>query len=89
MQTIIIDTREPHEYERSHVDGAVNVPPQQFMTGSVPAVLESTSKETEIILYCRSGMRSNTVGHLLRQHGFTNIVNGVNEQHVQKLLAER
>lgn len=88
MSRIIIDTREPFEYEASHVKGAINISPQMFMTGNVPSALVSLDPNTEIILYCRSGMRSNTVGHILRQHGFTNIVNGVNEHHVAKMLAE-
>ena len=89
MTKTIIDTREPYEYELSHVDGAINIPPQDFMTSNLPALLVGLSKDDEIILYCRSGMRSNTVGHILRQHGFTNIVNGVNEHHVTKLIMER
>jgi rhodanese-related sulfurtransferase len=89
MTTTIIDTREPYEFEASHVDGAINIPPQQFMSDTLPAALDGIQPDSEIILYCRSGMRSNTVGHLLRQHGFTNIVNGVNEHHVAKLIRER
>ena len=89
MKPLIIDTREPFEYEQSHVEGAVNVSPQEFMAAELPAAFEGIAKDQEIILYCRSGMRSNTVGHMLRQQGFTNIVNGVNEHHVAKLLEER
>lgn len=89
MNTIIVDTREAFEYEQSHVEGAINIPPQKFMQPDLPEELHSTNKDVEIILYCRSGMRSNTIGHILRQHGFTNIVNGVNEHHVAKLLSQR
>jgi len=56
---------------------------------TLPPELIELPRDDEIILYCRSGMRSNTVGHILRQHGFTNIVNGVNENHVAKLIGER
>lgn len=89
MTTTIIDTREPYEYEMSHVDGAINIPPQDFMSGKLPAALSDLQPDNEIILYCRSGMRSNTVAHILGQHGFTNIVNGVNEHHVAKRLKDR
>ena len=89
MNTIIIDTREPHEYNQSHVEGSINIPPQVFMQDKLPDALVDADKATEIILYCRSGMRSNTVGHMLRAKGFTNIVNGVNENHVRKLLSQR
>lgn len=89
MKTIIIDTREPYEFEAGHVEGAVNIPPHVFASGGLPEQLTDVDPSDEVILYCRSGMRSNTVGHLLRGFGFTNIVNGTNQQHVEKLLAER
>ena len=88
MNYTIIDTREPFEYQQSHVPGAINIPPMQFMQGGVPSALAKTPKDAPIILYCRSGQRSNTCGMLLRQHGFTNLTNGKNEGHVRKLLAE-
>jgi rhodanese-related sulfurtransferase len=44
--------------------------------------LKDTPKDTELILYCRSGSRSNVSMHLLRQYGFTNLVNGINKEQV-------
>lgn len=83
---LIIDTREPHEYRASHVDGAINIPPMEFMTGRIPDALSDVPKNTEVILYCRSGQRSNTCSQILRQHGFTNLVNGTNEHRVRQIL---
>lgn len=87
MKRIIIDTREDFEFASSHVNGAINIPPAKFMSGKLPKKLADVDKDTEIIVYCRSGARSNTVGHILTQHGFTNIKNGVNEHHVRKYIA--
>lgn len=89
MNTIIIDTREPYEFESGHVEGAINIPPHKFAAGVVPEELAGVDNSDEIILYCRSGMRSNTVGHLLRGFGFENIINGTNQQHVERLLKDR
>lgn len=86
---IIVDTREPFEYAASHVEGAINVPPMEFMTGKVPEALVDVPKDEEVILYCRSGQRSNTCSMILRQHGFTNLVNGTNEMRVKALLQSR
>lgn len=88
MNRYILDTREPHEFAVSHVEGATNTPPQTFMTGELPEFLAQADRGDEIIVYCRSGMRSNTVSQILRSHGFTNIVNGVNEHHVAKILKD-
>lgn len=88
MNKIIVDTREDFEFNESHVAGAINISPSVFATGKIPPELAAVPKDTEIIVYCRSGQRSNTVGQILRMHGFTNIVNGINEHHVTKRLNE-
>ncbi len=86
MKYLIIDTREPFEYAASHVEGAVNISPAKFMTGEVPQELAGVAKNQPIIVYCRSGARSNTVSYILRSQGFTNITNGINEGRVEQLL---
>ena len=89
LTPIIIDTREPSEYARSHVDGAINISSMEFMSGKVPKALEDVAKDHPIILYCLSGQRSNTCSMILRRHGFSELVNGINEQQVRKLLSKR
>ena len=81
-QRIIIDVREPGEFARGHVDGAINIPPAQMMRGAPQ--LDDVAKDTEIILYCLSGARSNASMFYLRQKGFTNLVNGINQDHVRQ-----
>ncbi|MFZ1360667.1 MAG: rhodanese-like domain-containing protein [Candidatus Saccharimonadales bacterium] len=82
MSRIIVDVREPLEFKLGHVKGAINIPPSKMMSG-VPDKLAGTPKDTEIILYCISGSRSNTATHILRQYGFTNLVNGINKGQVK------
>lgn len=84
---LVIDTREPFEYQMDHVDGAINISSSEFMTGNIPDKLKDVSKDQPIILYCRSGQRSNTCGMLLSQYGFTNLTNGTNAQRVRYMLA--
>jgi len=79
---IIIDVREPFEYNTGHVDGALNIPPSELMSGS--PLLSNIGKDTEIVVYCKTGSRSNTSIQLLKQMGFTNLVNGINADHVKK-----
>lgn len=81
MKRIIIDVREPGEYASGHVDGAINIPPQELMAGSQK--LADVSKDTELILYCISGSRSAMAKNILSMQGYSNIVNGINKQHVQ------
>lgn len=82
MKRIIIDVREPFEYALGHVEGALNLPPAALMAGA--KLLGDTPKDTELVLYCKTGARSNATAHYLRQLGFTNVVNGINQLHVEK-----
>ncbi len=79
---VIIDVREPFEYRSGHVEGALNIPPSDLISG-VP-LLDTLDKDTELIIYCRTGSRSNASIQILKQMGFTNLVNGINAEHVTK-----
>ncbi len=85
MQKIIVDVREPQEFARGHVEGAINIPPAELMAGA--KALDNVPKDTQIILYCISGARSNASMQFLQRMGFTNLVNGINKDQVQALLA--
>lgn len=81
MNRIIIDVREPEEYARGHVEGSLNIPPSHLLAGANE--LADVAKDTELVLYCVSGSRSNVAGNILRSYGFTNIINGINQRHVE------
>lgn len=81
-ERIIIDVREPFEYMAGHVEGAINIPPSELMAGA--AKLDGVAKDSELILYCKSGSRSNISMHMLNGMGFTNVVNGMNAMNVEK-----
>ncbi|MCX6727322.1 MAG: rhodanese-like domain-containing protein [Candidatus Saccharibacteria bacterium] len=80
MDRIIIDVREPEEYDRGHVPGAINIPPNEIMAGA--SKLNEVPKDTELVLYCVSGSRSTVSMQYLQRLGFTNLVNGINQHHV-------
>lgn len=81
MHRYFIDVREPEEYQRGHVEGAINLPPAELMGGA--HILDDVPKDAELILYCVSGSRSRASMNYLSQLGFTNMVNGVNQDHVK------
>ncbi len=66
----IVDVREPAEYERSHIKGAVNVPLSQIREriGEIP-------KDKPVYLHCRSSQRSYNACLMLQSKGFDNIYN--------------
>lgn len=81
MERIFIDVREPFEFATGHVKGALNIPPAALMAGA--AKLKNVPKDTELVLYCRSGSRSNASMNFLRQMGYTNLVNGINKDQIK------
>lgn len=80
MDQVIIDVREPDEFVQGHADGAINIPPDKLMVGAHE--LQGIAKDTKLVVYCKTGSRSNVAMHILRQQGFTNVVNGINKDHV-------
>lgn len=83
-QRVILDVREPFEYKMGHVEGALNIPPARLINS--PPELADLPRDTEIIVYCLSGSRSSASIPYLKQMGFTNITNGINRHHVEKLI---
>jgi rhodanese-related sulfurtransferase len=81
MNYVIIDVREPDEFASGHVKGALNIPPSKLMSGAKK--LKDIPKDAPIIVYCRTGSRSNTSAHILQGLGYTNITNGINKEQVE------
>ncbi len=67
---VLIDTREPHEYQEAHLDGGKLVPPG-LLGDEIEAAAPDKSART--ILYCRSGNRSAIAAAQLQRLGYTNV----------------
>ena len=81
MSYVIIDVREPFEFATGHVKGALNIPPTKLMNGAKQ--LKDVAKDAEIIVYCRTGSRSNVAAHILHGLGYSNVQNGINKEQVE------
>ncbi|MBI4875273.1 MAG: FAD-dependent oxidoreductase [Acidobacteria bacterium] len=62
---LIVDVRDPHEYARDYIDGAINIPLDQLRDrlGELP-------RDREIWVNCAAGQRSYYALRVLRQRGF-------------------
>jgi adenylyltransferase/sulfurtransferase len=69
-KTVILDVREPHEWDITHIVGKEKLFPRDQWP-QIPTKLAG-NESAEIIIHCRSGARSLQVAKLLRQNGFTN-----------------
>ena len=67
--TYIIDVREDYEYKSGHIPNSYNIPLADINSIS----LNNFSHTSTIIVYCRSGNRSNTAANLLIKLGYENV----------------
>jgi adenylyltransferase/sulfurtransferase len=67
---VLVDVREPREYELCHLEGARLLP-----LGQLPARMGELDKRSEIIVYCHVGVRSTQAVSFLRRAGFLNVRN--------------
>jgi adenylyltransferase/sulfurtransferase len=68
---VLIDVREPAEFEIVQIPGAVLIPKGEILSG---AALAQLPQDKEIVLHCKSGVRSAEALAALKQAGFTNSV---------------
>ncbi len=75
---LLLDVREPYEFEAMHINGAINVPRGILETAceydyeeTVPELVEA--REREIIVICRSGKRSVLAARVMQQMGYKNV----------------
>ncbi|NOY67208.1 MAG: rhodanese-like domain-containing protein [Gammaproteobacteria bacterium] len=77
-EIILVDIREPYEYEVMHLDGTINVPRGVLESAcdwgydeTVPKL--ASSRKNEVILICRSGNRSALAAYTLQLMGYENV----------------
>lgn len=67
---LLLDVREPWEYEKCSLDKSVLVPMRQ-----IPSALNELDPERETIVICHHGIRSRAVASYLANNEFTNVIN--------------
>jgi len=67
---VLIDVREPHEYQICRIPGSKLIP-----LGEVPKRMNELDSADEIVVHCKSGMRSAKAVDLLMKSGFRKIHN--------------
>jgi len=70
---VIIDVRTNEEYKEGHIKNSINIP-----VDNIEKI--NYRKDTKIVLYCRSGNRSNQAALKLKSLGYENIydMGGIN-----------
>jgi rhodanese-related sulfurtransferase len=75
---LIVDVREPYEYEAMHIPGSINVPRGIMESAcewdyeeTVPELAEA--RQREVVVVCRSGYRSLLAANSLQVLGYENV----------------
>ena len=75
---LLVDVRSAQEFQSGTAQGAINIP-----LGELPGKLERHKNKKDVVVFCRSGMRSAQAKSVLERNGYRDIVNGGTWQQVQ------
>ncbi|WP_395693912.1 adenylyltransferase/sulfurtransferase MoeZ [Nocardioides sp.] len=68
---VLIDVREPNEYEINKIPGSVLIPKGDFLNGSA---LEKLPSDKQIVMHCKSGVRSAETLAIVKGAGYADAV---------------
>lgn len=75
----LVDVRTPQEFASGSVKNAVNIPLDQIINK-----ISIFKNQANVVVFCRSGNRSNMAKNILKQNGIANVTNGGSLQNVLK-----
>jgi len=68
---VLVDVREPNEYEINKIPGSVLIPKGEFLNGNA---FEQLSQDKQVVLHCKSGVRSAEALAVLKGAGYSDAV---------------
>lgn len=81
----VVDVRTKGEFNTGHIDKAMNIDFDNFENN---LTILDDYKEKPVLLYCKTGNRSEKAAKILEKHGFTKVYNATDgvEEHDYKLV---
>ena len=80
---VLVDVRSAGEFAAGHIEGALWLPLDRIHLDIATAV---PTQNQPLILYCRSGARSQRACNIVEQMGYSNAINGGGVGALSKLL---
>jgi adenylyltransferase/sulfurtransferase len=68
---VLIDVREPTEYEINQIPDSILVPKGEFLNGKA---LEQLPSDKQIVMYCKTGVRSAETLAIVKGAGYADAV---------------
>ncbi|PKI17999.1 rhodanese-like domain-containing protein [Colwellia sp. 12G3] len=69
-QVVVLDVRTVEEFEEGHIANAVNIPHKELEARLAEL---SGAKNTQVVIYCRSGRRAEVAKQVLVKNGFNQL----------------
>lgn len=66
----LVDVRTPEEFAAGHIEGALNLPVDEL---EAKLAVLAGKEQSEIVVYCRSGMRSARAAGILKGKGYAKV----------------
>jgi phage shock protein E len=80
-EMLVIDVRTKQEYDAGHFSTAINIPHDQI-SGRMSEL--NQHKQKGIVLYCHSGARAAAAEKVLKNNGFSNVINAGGYEAIRK-----
>ena len=69
-QVVLLDVRTVEEFEEAHIPNAINIPHKELEARLAEL---SGAKNTQVVIYCRSGRRAEVARQVLVKSGFNQL----------------
>lgn len=70
-KAFVVDVRSAGEFSSGSIKGAINIPLDQINNN-----IAKFNGKKQIVVFCRSGMRSSQAKSILENNGIENVING-------------
>ena len=80
-EAFLVDVRSPEEFASAHAKGSFNIPVEKLKNQ-----LHRFENKKNIIVFCKSGLRSSKAKAILEKNGISHVTNGGSWENIEKLL---
>lgn len=70
---LLIDVRNPNEFRTIRIEGSVNIPLDDLLSGRIPPALSAIN--STYLFCCRTGRRAQIAANFFLQKGYTHVFN--------------
>ncbi len=81
-KAFVVDVRSAGEFSDGSVKGAVNIPLDQINNN-----IAKFKGKKQVVVFCRSGMRSGQAKSILERNGIENVINGGGINNMNSVLS--